>query len=155
MGPQGPTGPAGTDSPNSGVTQFLHVFNIDPEGDDQVVPPNEAIYFSNLGASGGGLSFLPGNNTINVQFEGYYKFYYTVSTARSGRVAFRVFPSSGPDYVDLSTVWNTGVPKATVLGIGIMYLPAMCQIQLINYLNVNDLTLQEFVNAAILMEKVG
>jgi hypothetical protein len=102
---------------------------------------------------GGGLTFTAPYN-INVQFDGNYRFYYTVASARAAKIGFRVM-NGNLVYVDSSTVWNTGVPKATILGIGIFFIPGGSTIQLINYANSNSIILQQWVNAAVLIEKVG
>lgn len=153
QGPQGIQGPDGSETDATGIVQFLHIFNSDPIGVDQTVEENEPIPFNTCGTCGGGLTFTAPYN-INVQFDGVYRFYYTVATLAAGSVGFRIINGEF-DEVHPDTVWKTGVPKATILGIGIIYIPGGSTLQLLNYQNTGQFTLLQWVNAAVLMEKVG
>lgn len=153
QGPQGPQGPNGSETDATGIVQYLHVFNSDPIGDRVSVDPFQPVPFNTVGNVGGGLTFTA-PYTVNVQFGGNYRFYYTVSTAVAGSVGMLVTTGSYSE-VNNDTIWKTGVPKATILGIGIITIPAMSTVQLINVNNTRAMVLQKWVNAALLMEKVG
>jgi len=115
----------------------------------QIVDPNLAINFAFAGALAGGMSVIF-RNIVHVQYAGNYKFTYLVSTSNAGAIAI----TANGSVLD-STIWATGVTGLTVNGIGIITVPANTNLSLVNYENSNAMTLQDFVNAAWLLEKIG
>ncbi len=164
-GPQGPPGPPGPPGPQgqpgdsttgSGITQYLYAFNFDPIQENiflQVVPKLSAVAFNSLGASSGAFTFDPAvnNKTFTVNYDGHYRFYYTIASWAANPFGIMVNGTT----LETSTVWSTGTAGATINGIGIIFLWKGSTFELWNLSSQNASILADWVNAAILIEKVG
>jgi hypothetical protein len=109
----------------------------------------EASKFCCFGHHQGGIEFINGTDTILITSTGDWKYTYLVSSSRSSAIGISVNGTVPPD-----TVWTTGVPGLTINGIGILSLVAPATLKLVNVSPTQDIVLQRFVNAAIMLEKI-
>lgn len=160
-GPQGATGPQGAQGPiglalSTGVTEFIYVYNVGNQVilDTTVVggvPVFGTVAFSNIFGSGGGITCTPGSDTITLANIGFYKVQYLLCASKSAQLALML-----NGVVDLGSVWSSGVANQQVTGVGIVScILAPCALKLVNYYSGSNLTLNSYVNAAVIVERVS
>lgn len=148
IGPQGPAGNS-TNAQPTGTTIYGHIFNASEEDKSQTIGYLEAVKFCCFGHHTSGIDFVNGTDTIFITSSGDWKYTYVVSSSRSSLVALTVNGTVRDD-----TVWTTGLPGLTINGIGIISIVAPATIQMINLSPSQDIVLQPYVNAAIMLEKI-
>lgn len=135
----GPVGP--------GTTEYCLAMNIDPTGLISI-DPNDPVPFNSCIASKGGVICSP-PDAVYVTYGGMYKFTYYLSATAPGTLALTI-----NGLVDVSTIWTSGLVGWPVSGIGIISIPDGSTIQLISYLNINVMILNQGVDAWLLLEKL-